>query len=719
MSPTALIFSQIHLPLPLDYRALVEVLERLAIDPHADDIVFETHADSSGIRHLIGATGPQIPGIRRAFEELIPGTLLTGLGTFIRPSQHIAGRIAFLPASLPLSTSEPSRIARGIYTMLSTKFRAGEAVLLQIGLGRGQAPRQLPRRVGDPQQTWPWQELLGTRQDADPEVRRLLKDRASQFSVECFIRIGAMSPDRSRRERFATELQHALAMATGPGTRLTLVREPIKAINAPTSTPKYRSRMSLTDLVSVSGLPFGEARLPGMPSLHPKTVRAAQTVETKERRFAVSAAPGDDRALGLRAEDGLFHGLAIGPTGSGKSTTLASITVADIQADFGVAVIDPKAELAEVLAARTPHERIDDVVWIDPSDERPIGFNPLDSEGRDPDVVADGVLSVFAKSFAEGWGPRTADIFSASLRTLTRGATPKDPTTLIDLPKLWTDRAFRKKLLGRIGDDIGLVSFWSAYDSLSPAAQANWIASPMNKLRSILLRPAAVKILGQAKPAFRMRDTFAQNKILLVSLNEGIIGPLTAELIGGLVVAELWQAAQERAKENPKTRRPAFVTLDEADRFMALPVSIADALARSRSLGVGWMLAVQHFQQLPTAMQSAVRSNARTKIAWAMSDEDARVFARMAPGLSDEDFMQLPRFHVYANLVADGLPTGWASAKTLPLGPSLGDPRVVRSRSHELYGPSLIDAEEPVVEPLPDPTDGLPTAPGMKRRSAS
>ena len=105
--------------------------------------------------------------------------------------------------------------------------------------------------------------------------------------------------------------------------------------------------------------------------------------------------------------------------------------------------------------------------------------------------------------------------------------------------------------------------------------------------------------------------------------------------------------------------------VDEAPRFLNLPVSLADALAVSRSLSVGWFLAAQFRSQFPPALRTAVDMNARSKIVFATEYDDARDTAKLTRDLSTEDFLALPRFHAYANLVAGGHPSGWALVKTL------------------------------------------------------
>jgi hypothetical protein len=402
--------------------------------------------------------------------------------------------------------------------------------------------------------------------------------------------------------------------------------------------------------------------------------------------------------LGITAQDQTFHGVAYGPSGSGKTNVLLHLILNDIAAGSPVVVLDPKQQLIEAILARVPAERVRDIVELNAADASPVGFNPLDVTGRDPDVVVDGILAVFAQVFSEGYGPRTGDIFSSALRTLARGSRSNAPATLTDLPRLLSDPTFRRPYVARVQGDIALGQFWAWYQGMSAAAQAAVIAAPMNKLRQFLLRPALMRMLDQRQSGFRLRDVFRMNKIVLVPLNEGLIGPGAASLLGSLIIADVWQATQERVIEPGAASRPGMIYVDEAPRFVHLPVSLADALAISRSLSVGWFLAAQFRSQFPPDLRLAVDINARSKIAFATEYDDARDLAKLAPQLEPEDFMALPRFHAYANLVADGAPSGWALVRTVPPPPPITNPEAVRAVLRARYRPPSA-SQVPVTNP--------------------
>jgi hypothetical protein len=636
-----------------------------------------------------------------------------------RPLVQSSGRLRVRPSYLPLSMDVPEHVSRAVLSALAVPLAADEALVVQVVLGPRILPSVLPAEVADPSLPLIPLLLTGTR-PAATELRVRLRKRAEYPGFMATIRVGAAAHSRQRRGALLLGVLSGLTVAQGPGTRIRLVPDSVIRLNRARPPWLWPLRLSVPELLGPLAWPLGDKELPGLPPLHPKPLRVAARVHQGERVFARSAAPGDNREVGISPQDQTFHGVAYGPSGSGKSNVLLHLITADITAGRPVVVLDPKRQLIDDILARVPSHRVDDIVELNAAEESPVGFNPLDIGFRDPDVVADGILAVFEAVFADGYGPRTADIFSSALRTLARGSLPNAPATLTDLPRLLTEPAFRRSYVGRVQGDVALAQFWASWDELGPAAQATVLAAPMNKLRKFLLRPAVVRMLDQRQGRFRLRDTFRKNKVVLIPLNEGLIGPGVASLLGSLVIAEVWQAVQERAGEPGAGQRPGVVYVDEAPRFVHLPTSLADALAISRSLSVGWFLAAQFRSQFPTELRTAVDINARSKIAFATEADDARdLAAKLAPELEAQDFMALPRFHAYANLVADGAPSGWGLVRTLPPPEVIADPATIRATARANYAPAPTNPATTVVdvsEPSQQPTEA-PQQFGRKRRS--
>lgn len=237
----------------------------------------------------------------------------------------------------------------------------------------------------------------------------------------------------------------------------------------------------------------------------------------------------------------------------------------------------------------------------------------------------------------------------------------------------------------------------------------------MNKLRAFLLRPRMRAVIGQTDPRFEISDVFTKRKIVLVSLAKGVLGPEAAALLGSLVISQLWQAALGRVRLPVAKRSPVMVYVDEFQDYLHLPTDIADVLAQARGLGVGLTLAHQHLGQLPPAMRSAVLANARSRVCFQLSSEDARAVASTSSELTADDLQALPRYEAYVSLVADGQVTPFASVRTLPPPERTSDPTAVRAHSRAVYGQDIGDIET-ALETLVSGADSTGDKPAGRRR---
>jgi hypothetical protein len=369
---------------------------------------------------------------------------------------------------------------------------------------------------------------------------------------------------------------------------------------------------------------------------------------------------------------------------------MLNLILQDITAGRGVAVIDPKGDLIEDVLARVPKEREGDIVVLDPADEeRPVGLNVLQGGDRPAELVADQVLAVFHDLYRENWGPRTQDILHASLLTLAG----KQGMTLCALPILLSNRRFRKSVVGDVTDSIALKPFWSWFDSLSEGERQQAIAPVMNKLRAFLLRPRMRAVIGQAEPAFDINSVFTEQKVLLVSLAKGLLGPEAAALLGSLVVAHLWQAALGRVRIPSSRRSPVFIYIDEFQDYLHLPTDLAEVLAQARGLGVGLTLAHQHLAQLTPALRSAVLANARSRVCFQLSHEDAKLIAAGSSEVTTDDLQGLGLYETYSSLVAEGNVMPFASSRTYEPPAVTGEAAAIRSKSRSSYGRNLQDIE--------------------------
>jgi len=420
-----------------------------------------------------------------------------------------------------------------------------------------------------------------------------------------------------------------------------------------------------------------------------------------------------DRPVALAAADARHHLHIIGATGTGKSTLLTNLILADVAAGRGVAVLDPKGDLVTDVLARLPASAASRLVLIDPAEGDALpAFNVLDPAGRPAELIVDQLVGTFAKLYAAYWGPRTDDILRAACLTALR----RPGATLTDIPVLLADRRARAPLTAALTDPAGLGGFWSWYDALSDTAAAHVVGPALNKLRTVLTRPLAADLLGSSASTFSMGDIL-DGGILLARLPKGLLGEDTTRLVGTLLLSGLWQAVTARAGQPEDRRLDAAVYVDECHNFLHLPGALDDILAEARGYRLSLTLAHQHLGQLPRELADGLHANARNKIVFTVSPDDARALARhLGPRLTEADLRHLDRYQAAVRLVVSGRDTSGFTVATRPAPPPTGADPALRAAA-AAHGRSRAQRRAEALTQRRNTTHPKPTTPPAPTRS--
>lgn len=675
---------------PYKVENIWEMLSHLAALSPRGAVIWEVRSKNGQVSYLLGAAARYIKNIEEAVKA--HGDIqFHDVNEEKRAVIAVARQLKINHPTLSLKTDITEAVIRAGLAAL-TEDKSDEETVVQIVLGRAYAPSPVPANLADPNATW-LQILLGDVQKASAESRKTVRDKAEQHTFQAVIRIGISGENTGFRLRSIISAFKVLETA---GVRIR--EEPIKPADINTAHVPWHFplQLSVKELANFLLLPAGEEELPGMPGLHPKLTLPPRwyrspTNQKTDRSFAVSMDAINPKRLSISPRDGLEHCHLIGPTGSGKSTAMLHLILADITAGRSVLVLDPKADLVNDVLMRIPEGRTGDVVIIDPSDSCPCGFNPLAfKEYGNPSLIADAILSVLKEIFSDCWGIYTQDVLTAALLTLT----DTENATLLWLLPLLTDENFRRKITSKVKDRMALRPFWEQFEALRDTEKRQQISPVLNKLRQLTLRPGLRNILGQAKPKFSLTDLFYKRKIVLIPLNKGLTGGESARLLGSLIIGLTWMLALSRAGIPAEKRHIVEIYIDELQDYLSLPTDLSDALAQARGLGVELTLAHQYRDQLPINIRSGIDANARNKIVFGLNSRDAKDMAAMAPELTAEDFMALPRYQIYASFQSSGRNTGWIQGKTLPPPPTLRDAADLKAESQAAYGIPAEQIEE-------------------------
>jgi hypothetical protein len=385
---------------------------------------------------------------------------------------------------------------------------------------------------------------------------------------------------------------------------------------------------------------------------------------------------GPRELIGLTVTDARMHLHPLGPTGVGKSTFQLNYLIAEATAGRGVALFDPQGDLAHNTLERLPADTGQRLVIIDPTEtDAPPAWNPLQpTRDNPPELAAENVVGVFRRLYASFWGPRMDDTLRAACLTLAH----RPGSSLTHIIPLLTNTTFRDHVLADRPPPLGLEGFWDDWADLSPGARHQACGPVIARLRAIFTRPFARDLLGSAQSTFALTDIL-DGAILIARLPKGSLGEDTTRLIGSLLLAGLWQATTTRAQRPPDDRPDATIIVDECHNFLHLPIGIADALAESRGYRVSWMLAHQHLGQLTRELRTALDANARNKIYFTLSPDDAKHLAHhVEPYLTATDLARRPAYQITCRIINNGKPEPPFTLDTTP------PPPPIPGRAHHL-----------------------------------
>ncbi|MBD3311177.1 MAG: type IV secretion system DNA-binding domain-containing protein [Candidatus Magasanikbacteria bacterium] len=390
------------------------------------------------------------------------------------------------------------------------------------------------------------------------------------------------------------------------------------------------------------------------------------------------------RRFGIKTDDRRRHTYIIGKTGMGKTTMMENMVLQDIYKGHGVGVVDPHGDFAEKIIDYIPSHRINDVVYFNPADiQFPIGFNVLEVKSEEQrHLVAAGLMGIFKKIWPDVWSSRMEYILNNTLAALLE----YPGSTLLGINRLLAEKSYRRRVIKKLTDPV-IRSFWqNEFAQYNDRYAQEAVAPIQNKIGQFLSANVIRNMVAQVKSTINIRDIMDEGKIFIMNLSKGRIGEDNSRLLGGMLITKIQLAAMERVDMPEEKRKDFFLYVDEFQNF-ATP-SFANILSEARKYRLSLIMAHQYVAQLDELVADAVFGNVGTIVTFRVGGADAEKLVReFTPTFTEDDIVNLAKFHIFLKLMIDGVASQPFSAVTMPpIGSPTESKEKVIKVSRERYG---------------------------------
>ena len=556
--------------------------------------------------------------------------------------------------------------------------------------------------------------------EQNPELSQRKQEEIQAIDVkakfpafECLIRIVAHSKSKARSEGLVGGVVAAFSQFDSPnsnGFKYDLSKKVDQLVTDyifrffPVSNKKIV--LNTQELATILHLP-SQASIPssGVERQMTKQVDGPASLITDGVLIGRNEYRGAVKEIRLSVNDRRRHMYVIGASGMGKSVFLKNIAYQDMVEGKGFCFIDPHGDVTEELLSMVPEDRIDDVIYFDPSDmEFPIGMNML--EAKTPEekdfIVQEGInmlYSLYDPGHTGIFGPRGEQMFRNAALLLM--SDPKG-ATFLDIPSPFINKDLVVDKLKYVTDrdlfDYWTKEFPASQKSNDAGEVITWFASKWSPFKQNTMMK---RVLGQIKSGFNIREIMDQQKILLVNLSKGKLGELNSKLLGMIFVMKFQTAAMSRVDTPEYDRKDFCLFVDEFQNFST--ESFESILSEARKFRLNLIVANQFMTQLTDKIREGVLGNVGTIVAGRVGVTDAEMLEKVfTPVFKAEDLHKQPNHHAITTVLMNGMPSA-PFTMNLPAPMGKEDRKVfesLREYSAKKYGRPGAEVDKEIDERL-------------------
>ncbi len=552
---------------------------------------------------------------------------------------------------------------------------------------------------------------IGNELEIDEAEVQAITEKISSPVVNANIRIIGSAETVERAKEIMSDLESAFnQFANEPSNRVAFrhvnpsgLKQLLHEFSFRLFSKKHAMTLNLKEITTMFHLPVSEVNAPQLKQSKLVSAPAPTGMREEGIFLGLNRHRGIETNVYMPSEDRMRHFYCVGQTGTGKTTLLKNMIIQDIINGEGVCYIDPHGTDIEDVLNAIPPNRIQDVIYFDPSDtERPMGLNMLEYDPMYPEqksFVINELLSIFNKLFdmKVAGGPMFEQYFRNATSLVIDD--PESGNTLLDVSRVLANQKFRELKLSRCKNPI-VVQFWRdiAAKAGGESSLANMVPYITNKFDVFLSNEIMRLIVSQEKSAFNFRNVMDERKILLVNLAKGRLGDINSHLIGLILVGKILMAALSRVDAVDKRPPDFYLYIDEFQNITT--DSISAILSEARKYRLGLNIAHQFIAQLDDDIKNAVFGNVGSMATFRVGAEDADFLeSQFAPTFTTADIMKIPNHNAYVKMLVDGFPTKPFNIELQR--PPVGTVEIgarVKQYSRDTYGRDRVELDRKIME---------------------
>lgn len=462
---------------------------------------------------------------------------------------------------------------------------------------------------------------------------------------------------------------------------------------------KVKTILTTDEIASMFHFPNKSIETPNIYWLKAKKAPAPIDTPAEGLYIGDNIYRGVTKKIYMSASDRQRHFYIVGQTGVGKSWLLADMALQDIKAGKGVCFIDPHDTFESILE-RIPPERVDDVIYFDPSQtDRPMGFNVMECNREDQkDFVTSSIINLMYKLYDPYKTGIVGPRFEHAIRNIMLTVMTEPGATFIEIVRALTDPSYVQELLPKLRDPM-VKRYWTDQiaqtNDFHKSEVLDYIVSKFGRfITNTMMR----NIIGQSTSAFDFRTAMDEGKILIINLAKGSIGEENSAFLGLILIPKILIAAMSRQDIPEEKRRDFYLYVDEFQNFATQDFAVI--LSEARKYHLNLTVANQFISQMDEEVKNAVFGNVGTISSFRLGISDAGFLAKQfQPEFNEHDLLNLGTGEIYMKTLVNGVPKPpfsvkvAASEKIKPGNPKMAE--MIKRLSSLKYGKprAIVEAE--------------------------